>query len=96
MSTSPFEFMSRVRLCEEITEDIKCAYPWEFDVRFLLRDEETGDSILATESYAASEPNIFDDVKKRWSYDYMYLNTQMVSIIRNSYLACNGDPQITN
>lgn len=96
MYVSPFDFMSKVRLCEEITEDIKCAYPWEFDVRFLLKDEETGDSILTTESYLASEPNIFNDVVKRWNYDYMYLDTIILGIKINSYHDCNNDIKIIN
>jgi hypothetical protein len=66
---SKYRFLVNVLPDKDLSEEIKCTYPWQFNVEYFLFDQETGQEILTSESYHAINSTIFDQVEDRWRWD---------------------------
>jgi hypothetical protein len=87
-----FSFLINVLSDKEISEETKCAYPWLFNVEFLLIDQESGQEIYTTENYYAMNSKVFDQVEKKWRWNNS-LNiggAELLDITLQEYTFCNS------
>jgi hypothetical protein len=87
-----YNFLINVLSDTEISEETKCAYPWLFNVEFLLTDQESGQEIYTTENYYAINSKVFDQVEKKWRWNNS-LNiggAELLDITLQEYKYCNS------
>jgi hypothetical protein len=64
-----YKFFENVLSEEEISEELKCKYPWLFNVEYFLFDQETGKEIFTSESYYALYSTAVHDVEDKWRWN---------------------------